>query len=75
MSERTNAVVCLACVIGLVSSAVQASEQTQTEGYKIDCAKLSVQLDPDELTGNYRESPLTVPGAPTSRANPGSLMG
>jgi hypothetical protein len=54
---------------------VQASEQTQTEGYKIDCAKLSVQLDPDELTGNYRESPLTVPGAPTSRANPGSLNG
>jgi len=58
-----------------VSSTAHASDRTQTEGSKIDCAKLSVQLDPEQLTGNYRESPVIVPQAPISRENHSSLNG
>jgi hypothetical protein len=75
LSERTNVLVCLACVISFLFSAAHAGDGTQTEGSKIDCAKLSSQLDPDQLTGDYRESPLAALPAPISRANPSSMNG
>lgn len=75
MSNGTKVVVYLTCVIGLMFSAASAGDRTRTESSKIDCAELSSQLDPDQLTGDYRDSPTAVLPAPVSRANPSSLNG
>lgn len=75
MSVRTNLALHLVCVIGLVFSTAHADSTASTEASPIDCAKLSTQLDPDQLKGEYRESPLTALPPSISRTNSNSLNG